>query len=73
VEGTYGHIDPGERHDFDIVNGVAQYCLVSEQALWPTGQAGLKVGDVIVAVNGVSVVSFPVFNMMLRGTVGRSI
>jgi tricorn protease len=59
--------------DFDIVNGVAQYCPVSEQALRPTGQAGLKVGDVIVAVNGESVMSVPDFNMMLRGTAGRSI
>ena len=59
--------------DFDLVNGDAVYCPISDQSLRPTGQRGLAVGDVIVAVNGESVMTVPDINMMLRGTAGRSI
>jgi C-terminal processing protease CtpA/Prc len=59
--------------DFDLVDDGSVYCPLSDQALRPTGQKGLAVGDVVVAVNGESVLSVPDINMMLRGTVGRSI
>jgi tricorn protease len=64
---------PQRDPDFDLVNGEAVYCPISDQALRPTGQRGLEIGDVIVAVNGESVVTVPDINMMLRGTAGRSI
>ena len=63
------HRDP----DFDLIDGDAVYCPISDAALRPTGQRGLAVGDVIVAVNGESVMSVPDIHMMLRGTAGRSI
>lgn len=59
--------------DFDLVDGVARYCPISNKALRSTGQKGLQVGDVIVALNGESVMLVPDINMMLRGAAGRSV
>lgn len=59
--------------DFDVLDGIPQYCPISDQALRPTGQVGLQVGDVIVSVNGESVMLVPDINMMIRGTAGESI
>jgi tricorn protease len=38
-----------------------------------TGQRGLAVGDVIVAVNGENVMNVPDINMLLRGQAGRTV
>jgi len=38
-----------------------------------SGQRGLEVGDVIVGVNGESVMTVPDIHMLLRGTAGRSV
>eukprot|EP00536_Pseudo-nitzschia_multiseries_P002467 jgi/Psemu1/235710/estExt_Genewise1.C_330078 len=48
------------------------YSPLSEQSLRLSGQRGLQVGDVIVGVNGESVMSVPDIHMLLRGTAGRS-
>merc|ERR1711935_1099765 len=49
------------------------YSPLSDQSLRLSGQRGLEVGDVIVGVNGESVMSVPDIHMLLRGTAGRSI
>ena len=49
------------------------YSPLSDQSLRLSGQRGLEVGDVIVGVNGESVMSVPDIHMLLRGTVGRSV
>lgn len=42
-------------------------------ALSPSAQNGLQVSDVVVAINGESVVSVPDINMMIRGKAGQSV
>jgi len=64
---------PERDPDFNLIDGIAQYCPISDQALRPSGQKGLEVGDVIVAVNGESVMQGPDINMLLRGSAGRSV
>jgi len=49
------------------------YSPLSDQSLRLSGQRGLEVGDVIVGVNGESVMSVPDIHMLLRGTAGRSV
>jgi len=49
------------------------YSPLSDQSLRLSGQRGLQVGDVIVGVNGESVMAVPDIHMLLRGTSGRSI
>eukprot|EP00537_Pseudo-nitzschia_pungens_P001009 CAMPEP_0172362114 /NCGR_PEP_ID=MMETSP1060-20121228/5799_1 /TAXON_ID=37318 /ORGANISM="Pseudo-nitzschia pungens, Strain cf. cingulata" /LENGTH=1849 /DNA_ID=CAMNT_0013084539 /DNA_START=224 /DNA_END=5773 /DNA_ORIENTATION=- len=49
------------------------YSPLHEQSLRLSGQRGLQVGDVIVGVNGESVMSVPDIHMLLRGTAGRSV
>lgn len=57
--------------DFDVVGGL--YSPLSERTLAISGQKGLKPGDVILGVNGESVLSVPDINYLLRGLAGRSI
>jgi C-terminal processing protease CtpA/Prc len=59
--------------DFNVLDGRAQYCPISDQALRPTGQRGLQIGDIIIAVNGESVMHGPGLNYRLRGMAGRSV
>jgi len=49
------------------------YSPLSDQSLRLSGQRGLQVGDVIVGVNGESVMTVPDIHMLLRGTAGRSV
>jgi len=63
-------VDP----DFTMIDhSISLYSPLSEQSLRLSGQRGLQVGDVIVGVNGESVMSVPDIHMLLRGTAGRSI
>jgi tricorn protease len=64
---------PEHDPDFNLVDGGAVYCPLSDQTLRPTGQKGLQVGDVIVGVNGESALQGPDINMLLRGLAGRSV
>jgi hypothetical protein len=64
---------PESDPDFDSTDGVAKYSPLSEQTLRLSGQRGLAQGDVIVAVNGESVMQVPDINMLLRGTAGQSV
>jgi C-terminal processing protease CtpA/Prc len=56
-----------------IDHSATMYSPLSDQSLRLSGQRGLQVGDVIVGVNGESVMSVPDIHMLLRGTAGRSI
>ncbi|KAG7369681.1 peptidase S41 family protein [Nitzschia inconspicua] len=49
------------------------YSPLCDQTLRMSGQRGLKVGDVIVGVNGESVMRVPDIHMLLRGTAGKSV
>ena len=49
------------------------YSPLSDRSLRLSGQRGLQVGDVIVGVNGESVMTVPDIHMLLRGTAGRSV
>jgi tricorn protease len=64
---------PQRDPDFNMMDMVARYCPLSDQALRLSGQKGLKVGDVIVAINGESVMQGPDINLHLRGQAGRSV
>jgi C-terminal processing protease CtpA/Prc len=64
---------PERDPDFNTIDGNSIYSPLSDRALRLTGQRGLQVGDVILAVNGESVMQTPDINMLLRGTMGRSI
>jgi tricorn protease len=64
---------PESDPDFDSTDGVAKYSPLSEQTLRLSGQRGLAKGDVIVAVNGESVMQVPDVNMLLRGMAGQSV
>jgi len=59
--------------DFNLVDGTAMYSPLSDSALRLSGQRGLQVGDVIVGINGESVMRVPDIHMLLRGQAGRSI
>ena len=62
-------VDP----DFNPMDGHKIYSPLSHRTLRMTGQSGLLPGDVIVGVNGESVINVPDIHMMLRGAAGRSI
>ncbi len=62
-------IDP----DFNPLDGSSIYSPLSERTLRMSGQRGLAPGDVIVAVNGESVMNVPDIHMLMRGLAGRSI
>jgi C-terminal processing protease CtpA/Prc len=64
---------PEQDPDFNTVDRVPIYSPLCDQALRLTGQKGLQVGDVIVAVDGESVMYTPDVNMLLRGSLGRSV
>jgi len=70
----YVVVDIPERDpDFNVVDGgVHSYSPLSDQALRLSGQAGLKAGDVIVAVNGENVMDANIY-MLLRNKVGKSV
>ena len=53
--------------DFNLLDGAAVYSPLSDRTLYPTGQRGLAKGDVIVGINGESVMSVPDIHMLLRG------
>ena len=59
--------------DLHMIDGSPMYSPLSDQSLKLTGQSGLKVGDVIVAVNGESVMDLPDIHMLLRNTAGESV
>jgi C-terminal processing protease CtpA/Prc len=63
------HPDP----DFSILDGNQVYSPLSDQTLRLSGQKGLQVGDVIVAINGESVLNGVDINMHLRGLARRSV
>jgi tricorn protease len=58
--------------DFNLLDDVAVYSPLSDQALRLSGQRGLNVGDVIVGINGESVLQGTDINMHLRGLSGQS-
>lgn len=58
--------------DFDTLDETPLYSPLSDKSLRLTGQRGLRVGDVIVSVNGEKVVSLPDLNMIIRGMAGQS-
>ena len=64
---------PLQDPDFNLMNDEAVFSPLSDQTLKLTGQKGLKTGDVIVAINGESVMQVPDIHMLLRGTIGRSV
>lgn len=66
---SIAHRDP----DFNLMDGTAVYSPLSNQVLELSGQRGLEVGDVIVGVNGESVMRVPDLHLLLRGTAGRSV
>jgi len=59
--------------DPDFVDKTGIYSPLSHRTLRMSGQTGLKVGDVIVAVNGESVVSVPDIHVLLRGLAHQSV
>lgn len=59
--------------DFNLLDSKPIYSPLSDQALRPSGQRGLEAGDVIVGINGESVMSVPDIHALLRGTAGRSV
>jgi hypothetical protein len=62
-------IDP----DFSMTDREETYSPLSERTLRMSGQVGLKVGDVIVAINGESVMNMPDISMFLRGMQHQSV
>jgi C-terminal processing protease CtpA/Prc len=63
---------PQRDPDYNIVNNFGVYCPLSDATLKMSGQKGLQVGDVIVAVNGESVIRSDI-SALLRGLEGRSV
>jgi C-terminal processing protease CtpA/Prc len=59
--------------DFNLMDGTPMYSPLSDQALRPSGQRGLAAGDVIVGINGESVMNVPDIHNLLRGMAGRSV
>jgi tricorn protease len=66
---SIAHRDP----DFNLNDGRSIYSPLSSQSLELSGQRGLEVGDVVVGINGESVMRVPDMHMLLRGTAGRSV
>ena len=60
--------------DFGLIDGISEiYSPLSDKTLRPSGQKGLLPGDIIVGVNGDSVMSVPNLHMLLRGQAGSSV
>jgi len=67
-------VDIPERDpDFHMIDGEPMYSPLSNQVLKLSGQAGLKPGDVIVAVNHENVMDVPDIHMLLRNMAGESV
>ena len=65
---------PERDPDFSFIDGGTPiYSPLSDQTLRLSGQKGLQVGDVIVGINGESVMRVPDIHMLLRGMAGRSV
>lgn len=64
---------PERDPDFNPLDGKMMYSPLSERTLRHSGQRGLLPGDVIVGVNGESVMNVPDIHMLLRGMQGRSV
>ena len=64
---------PERDQDFALMDGKAIYSPLSEDTLRMSGQRGLEVGDVIIGVNGESVMNVPSIHMLLRGMAGKSV
>ena len=64
---------PERDQDFALMDGKAIYSPLSEDTLRMSGQRGLEVGDVIIGVNGESVMNVPSIQMLLRGMAGKSV
>ena len=63
---------PERDPDFNLLDGSAMFSPLSDRSLTLSGQRGLQVGDVIVGINGESVMRVPDIHMLLRGQAGRS-
>lgn len=60
--------------DFGLIDGATEiYSPLSDKTLKLSGQRGLLPGDVIVGVNGESVMNVPDLHMLLRGQAGSSV
>jgi C-terminal processing protease CtpA/Prc len=59
--------------DYSLMDGKSIYSPLSDQVLALSGQRGLEAGDVIVGINGESVMRVPDMHMLLRGMAGRSV
>ncbi len=60
--------------DFSLIDGRTEiYSPLSDKTLRLTGQQGLQVGDVIVGINGESVMNVVDIHMLLRGMAGYSV
>jgi C-terminal processing protease CtpA/Prc len=64
---------PERDPDFSLLDGNPIYSPLSDQTLRLSGQRGLQPGDVIVGVNGESVMRAPDINLLLRGKAGKSV
>jgi C-terminal processing protease CtpA/Prc len=64
---------PQQDPDFNMMDNRAVFCPLSDETLRLSGQKGLQAGDVIVAINGESVMQVPDINLLLRGSIGRSV
>jgi C-terminal processing protease CtpA/Prc len=65
---------PERDPDFNVIDGSDTiYSPLSDKSLQLSGQRGLEVGDVIVGVNGESVMRVPDIHMLFRGMAGRSV
>jgi len=59
--------------DYNLMDGKAIYSPLSDKVMELSGQRGLEKGDVIVGINGESVMRVPDMHMLLRGMAGRSV
>jgi len=59
--------------DFNLIENEPTYSPLSNQTLALTGQRGLKEGDIIIGIDGESVLTVPDINIMLRGKTGRAV
>ena len=63
---------PQRDPDFNVVNDMAVFCPLSDATLRLSGQKGLQEGDVIVAVNGESLLHKDIYSL-LRGMSDRTV
>jgi hypothetical protein len=65
---------PERDPDFNVIDGgYPVYSPLSDQTLRLSGQQALKAGDIIVGVNGESLMRVPDIHMLLRGMAGESL